>query len=363
MNNRDLVRLRLRNQRLSGGALETPVDVVRWLGAVQSQELAVAKWSLARRARRGTNAEIDDAIASGAILRTHVLRPTWHFVAPEDIRWMVTLTAPRVRAAMAPYDRKLGLTDAVYDAGHAAIAGALAGGKALTRTELQAALGSAGLEATGQRLGHFLMRAELDLMVCSGPPKGKQQTYALLDERVTRGKKLTRDQALAELSQRYFTGHGPAGLKDFMWWSGLTAADAKRGIALIGDRLQRLVVDDRTFLVVDTSRPRTGASPAALLLQGYDEYIIGYGDTRWLLSPGKPAGVLPRGQVMFTHAIVVDGQVVGHWRRSPGAKNADVEAFFTRRLAAAEKRALDEELVRYGRFMGLPASLRVTSAR
>ncbi|MES1172653.1 MAG: winged helix DNA-binding domain-containing protein [Bacteroidota bacterium] len=365
MKDDDLARLRLRNHRLSGGAFESPQHVVQALGAAQAQEFAVAKWSLGRRARGATNADVDRALSDGAILRTHVLRPTWHFVLPADLRWMVALTAPRVRAAMAPYDRKLGLTDAVFGKGHAAIAKALAGGRALPRTELAVALGRAGVEATGPRLGLLLMRAELDLLICSGARQGKHHTYALVEERVPPTPPLDRDEALAALTERYFRGHGPATLKDFAWWSGLAAADIKRGISMVGSRLVKLTVGDRTFYLGDVAtRPRKPTSPAALLLQGYDEYIIGYRDTRWLPSATaeKHAGVLPRGQVMYTHAVVVDGQVMGHWRRGPGANDALVEAFFTRPLVAAQKKAISAEVRRYGRFLGESVRLDVTAA-
>ena len=179
----DVARARLHSQRLVGAPLATPEEVVGWLGAVQAQDYAGAKWAVAQRAAGCSDADVEQACRDGRILRTHVLRPTWHFVLPDDMRWMLALTAPRVRAAMAYYDRKLGLDEAVFRRTQALLAKALVGGQARTREELARTLAAAGIEASGQRLGHIMMRAELDALVVSGPRRGKQFTYALLDER------------------------------------------------------------------------------------------------------------------------------------------------------------------------------------
>ena len=219
---------RLHCQRLAAGRLTRPADVVGWLGAVQAQEYPFAKWGLALRMRRATDASVERAFTAGAILRTHVLRPTWHFVTPADIRWLLALTAPRVRAAVAYYDRQLGITPAVTTRANRAVARALSGGAELTRAELKAVLAGAGVAVEGtQRLAHVIMHAELDAVICSGARRGKQFTYALLDERALTPRMPSRDESLAELARRYFSRHGPAQLRDFAWWSGLASADAR----------------------------------------------------------------------------------------------------------------------------------------
>ncbi|MEA2700791.1 MAG: hypothetical protein QOI66_5062 [Myxococcales bacterium] len=349
-----IARLRLRTQRLIGPPADHPVDVVRRLVAVQSQELAVAKWSLGQRSRNVQVDGVDQLLAKGAILRTHLLRPTWHFVLASDLRWLVTLTAPRIKAAMAYYDRKLGLTDATFARSNKLIAKALAAGRHLTRAELAAALQAGGITAQGQRLGHLMMRAELDLVVCSGAARGKQQTYALVDERAPRSARVPRDEALATLARRYFTGHGPATVKDLAWWAGLSGADAKRGLEAAASHLYRLVAGDHVYWMGEPAPgPNAAGGPAGvLLLQGYDEYIIGYGETRRLLNLANlagQAGVLSSGQVQFTHAIVADGQVVGHWRRAAGA-DGPVETLWLRRLGATATRSFQAEVARYARF-------------
>jgi len=176
---REIARRRLANQRLIGNPFADPTQVVKRLGAVQSQDYPGGKWGIAQRTPRATDADVERALDIGAILRTHVLRPTWHFVAAGDIRWMLALTAPRVRSVMASYDRQLELDDKVFAKSAKAITKALTGGKELTRAELRGVLERAKLgRIFSQRLGHLMMRAELDALVCSGVRRGKQATYA-----------------------------------------------------------------------------------------------------------------------------------------------------------------------------------------
>src|SRR5437773_6733489 len=220
MNNLEIAHGRLHNQHVTRRTLETPQTLVEWLGAVQAQDYAAAKWALGLRLHGMTDDNIEQAFTDGKILRTHVMRPTWHFVSPADIRWLLALTAPRVRAASAYYNRKLELDAAFFRRTHAVLANALQGGKQLTRDELASALQQAGIATEGeQRVTHIMMRAELDGIICSGARRDKQFTYALLDERAPQTRMLDRDEALAELARRYFTSHGPATLQDFVWWS------------------------------------------------------------------------------------------------------------------------------------------------
>nr|MDQ6908888.1 winged helix DNA-binding domain-containing protein [Chloroflexota bacterium] len=233
MTHLDIAHVRLHNHHIAGTKLAAPDAVVRWLGAVQSQDYAGAKWAVGQRMHDTTDAALDQAFADGAILRTHVMRPTWHFVAPADIRWLLALTAPRVNATNAYHYRKHGLNDATFARSNAALTNALRGGAQRTRTELASVLQQAGIATNDLRLGLIMMRAELDGVVCSGARRGKQFTYALLDERAPPAETLARDEALAELTRRYMTSHGPATVQDFVWWSGLTMTDAKAGLEMV----------------------------------------------------------------------------------------------------------------------------------
>src|SRR5260370_8551736 len=222
MTNLDIAHRRLHNQLITRPMFEKPEDIVRWLGAVQSQDYAAAKWAVGLRMQGVTDDVIEQAFTDGSILRTHVMRPTWHFVAPADIRWMLTLTAPRINALNAYYYRKLELDDAVFRHSNAVLGKALQGSKQLTRSELASVLQQAGIAADNLlRSTYIIMHAELDGIICSGARRGKQFTYALLDEQVPPTRALDRDEALGEFARRYFTSQAPATLHNFLWWSRL----------------------------------------------------------------------------------------------------------------------------------------------
>jgi hypothetical protein len=345
----DVTQLRLQHQRLTAAGFATPEAVVAWLGAVQAQEYPGAKWGLALRMRRPTNAAIERAFADGRILRTHVMRPTWHFVTPDDIRWMLALTAPQVKARMAPYNRRLELDAAVFRRSTKAIAKALRDGSQLTRQELKAVLQRAGIacEANGvQRLAHIVMEAELDAVICSGVPRGRHLTYALLDERVPRGRLLPRDEALAELARRYFVSHGPAQLRDFSWWSGLSAKDSRRGVEMVRDQLREDAVDGKTCWSSPVTPRQSGRAPRAFLLPTYDEYLIAYKDRSAMIDPARQPGAgFPD---PFSAPLVLDGRVIGTWRRAPS--DAPVEFKFFRRPAKSDMHAIAEATERYETF-------------
>jgi hypothetical protein len=237
--------LRLHNQCITRTGHRRPADVVAWLGAVQAQEFVPAKWALGLRLPdTATEAAIDRAFDAGRILRTHVMRPTWHFVAPADIRWMLELTAPRVHQVLSHYCRRLGLDNAIRTRAAAVFERAL-DGQALTRGELGTHLGRAGIAAKGVPLAMLTIHAELEGVICSGPRRGKELTYAQLAARAPRAARLPRDEALSTLTKRYFRSHGPATIRDFVWWSGLRTSDAKRGLEM--NRAQNVIVNGTTY--------------------------------------------------------------------------------------------------------------------
>jgi hypothetical protein len=353
----DVTNRRLASQFLTARGPKTAADVVRALGAVQAQDYAGAKWALGQRTRGATDAEVEREIDDGHILRTHVLRPTWHFVAPEDIRWMLALTAPRVNQAMAYHGRILELTPSVCKRSNDAIAKALAGGKHLTRAELSACLERAGVKpAAGQRLGHLMMNAELDGVVCSGARRGKQFTYALLDERVPPSSERDRDEALLELTRRYFTTRGPATIRDFSWWSGLTIADAKRGVQIGERELETVSFNGHEMWLVPRSRPQSRHS--AHLLPNYDEYFIGYKDRSAVGERVGHTDPVTGGDARITHVAFVDGQLVGQWKRLADKEHAIVDMRLWARLTADETSALQSAVESFSRFIGQPVVTR-----
>lgn len=343
---------RLRNQRLVGPPLADPAAVVEHLLAVQAQDYPAASWGVAQRTRGATAADVDRALSEGLVLRTHVLRPTWHLVPASDIRWLLALTAPRVLAQLATYDRRLGLDARTYRRSNDAMARAVEGGRHLTRTELSQALARAGLDARGQKLGHLVMRAELDAVICSGAIRGKQHTYALLAERAPHARSLARDEALAQLSLRYVSSHGPALAQDLAWWAGLTVADAKAGLAAAG--LETLVVDGRTFHHAGGPAPRAPRGPPIHLLPNYDEQLIAYRDHAVGRDPAFADAAPFRTAVLGGHVITRGGRAIGGWRRTITPRGVSVRTRTSVRLPAEEQRAIRAQAERYARFLGLP---------
>ncbi len=354
MDTRDIVDLRMHNHRLAGAPCARPEEVVQWLGAVQSQDYGGAKWGIAQRTVGTTSEEIDWLFAEGAILRTHILRPTWHFVMPEDIRWMLALTGPRVHALNAYYYRKLELDEAMFRRSNELLAETLRGGNQLMRTELAGVFRNNGIDASGLRLAYLLMHAELDGVICSGALRGKQFTYALLEERAPRSRTLDRDEALAELTTRYFASHGPATVHDFAWWSGLTVADARTGTEIAQSQLVSETVGESTYWFAPTTAAGPLTSPIAHLLPNYDEYLVAYKDHRASFDADVYGNLKPEEPALMAHIVVIDGLVVGGWKRTVGRREATIKTTMLVPLRDAERDALRMAAEKYGRFLGLP---------
>ena len=358
MNRSDIVLQRLYNERLLGPPFAKPEDVVEWFGAVQAQDYAGAKWAIGQRIESCSDDVVERAFQSGGILRTHVLRPTWHFVRPADIRFMLELTAPRVKALMAYYDRKLALDEKTFRRSRSILEKALEGGKHLTREELGRVLGNAGIRAQGQRLGHLMMRAELDAVISSGARRGKQFTYALLDERAPINRPLSRDEALAKLSERYFKSHGPALLQDFAWWSGLTVADAKHGVEMLGKRLVcREAEGKRYWSAPFEASPKKSTKAALHLLPNYDEYLISYKDYSPVVDRELFEKLDLEDRMLANHLIVANGRVIGGWRRTIEKDAVRIETRLLRALNENETSALEKAAARYAKFLGLRARI------
>jgi winged helix DNA-binding protein len=353
---RELASLRLANQRLAGTPFRDAVEVVRWLGAVQAQEYPVARWSIGQRADGLTELDVDAALAESRLVRTHVLRPTWHLVGADDLRWLVELTRPRIERRSALRQRRLGLDDRLLDRTDALIAEALREHGPLTRGRLAAFLEERGVEARGVHLAYMLMHAELGLLICSGPLEGKRHTYALVADRVPASAVVPRERALGALATRYFTSHGPATAKDFAWWATLTAADARAAVELAGS-LERIELGRRTYWWAPSSAAvaAVATTSRAHLLQAYDEYVIAYSESRDLLDLDGFARVARADGRTFSHVVVLDGQVVGRWRRIVERSSIAIDVRLARALRPRERRAVDDAVERYGVFVELPA--------
>ena len=365
MNLDDIAHARLYNQRLAVAAQDTaltPAEVVAWLGAAQAQDFAGAKWSLGRRLWPTTDAAIEEAFNRGDILRTHVLRPTWHFVAPADARRLLALTAPRVHLTNGSMYRQLELDSETLSRGAEAMTRGLRGGGQLTRDELKVVLEDGGIptvggrDRSGQRLAYIVMWAELEGLIVSGPRRGKQFTYMLLDERAPHAITMPREEALAELIRRYFRSHGPATADDFARWSSLTLTETRAGLEAVAAELHHEVIDGQTYWFAGDANPPRDPSPSALLLSIYDEYTIGYKE--WRAVGGEEYGDILRGMGnALQNVILVDGRLVGTWRREVKRGSITVELNLLRPLTEKENAAVARAAGLYGEFLGLPVEV------
>ena len=319
---RRLAALRLSAQRIGRRDPSTPLDTVRWMLALQGQELPGVKWSIGLRGA-GTETDVDAAFDAGQIVRSWPMRGTLHVVAGEDLGWMLGLTTPGAIASSAQRRAVLGLELADAERARDAVERVLAGRRVLSRAATLEAIQAAGVSTAGQRGYHLLWYLAQTGTIVLGPTEGREQTYALLDDWVPDRRRLDRDEALGELALRFFRSHGPATAPDLARWAGLPLRDVRMGIAACGDRLAMLGLDGVTYHLDPETETEAEAATALLarvhLLPGFDEYVLGYKDRSAVLAPEHSTAIVPGGNGVFRPTIVADGEVVGTWRRvDPG---------------------------------------------
>ncbi len=315
MTSSEISNIRLINQKITETGFETAKEIVGWMGAMQAQDYAMAKWAIGHRINNATDKKIETAYNNGEIIRTHLMRPTWHFVTPEDIYWMLELTAPKLKSMLKPRNKELELTEAVFVKAFAIIEKEILKNNNLTRDELTILFNQAGIKTDNNRLSHIMMQAELEGLVCSGPVKNKKLTFALLRERVPNKKLLSRDESLAELANRYFTSHCPATLRDFIWWSGLSVVEAKKAVELIKPNFISETIGQETYFYNNSSINVKHMDIKIHLLPAYDEFLISYKDRNASISLVANKKTISENGV-FRPIIVMDGQVVGIWKRT-----------------------------------------------
>jgi Winged helix DNA-binding domain len=351
---RDVLRRRLMTQRLIGGGLPTAADVVRLLGCVQSQEYAHALWSLGMRTSGLTAADVQAEFDRGDFLRTHILRPTWHLVAAADIRWVLQLTAPRVQKLNQTIYRQHGLDQATLDRGVAVIVEELEGGRHRTRAELARALAERGLVSQGIGLAYVVMNAELVGVICSGPVRGAQQTYALLVERVPRSANV--GGGIAELARRFFLGHGPASIQDLARWSSLTIGQCRDAVEAVKDQLDCVTVEGvELWFGRETSAPNP--SSGALLMPLYDEVTLSYPAINFPQANGHPH---PPGADLFVGCVILAETNVGLWRRTLQSRKIIMEVTLARGVDAKSRRLIEAAAADLADFAGKELELTIT---
>ncbi|NJO88655.1 MAG: winged helix DNA-binding domain-containing protein [Chloroflexia bacterium] len=311
----DIPHLRLINQQIASSKFTSASELVGWMGAMQAQDIQMSKWAIGARLPGSSVTNIESAIDKAEIIRTHVMRPTWHYVSSEDIYWMLDLTAHRIKSAMKAREKELGLDEGIFRKSRILLENALKDGNHLSRAELNVVFEKAGIAPDNNRASHLLVRAEIDKIICSGSTKANQPTYALLPERVKQTKTLTLEEALAELAKRYFTSHGPATLKDFYWWSGLTINDSKRALEMIKSELTFETIEDQTYWFTNPDSISKYEKDSVYLLPAFDEFLISYKDrTASIAYEYHKKAISING--IFRPIIVADGIVVGIWKRT-----------------------------------------------
>ena len=354
----EIGRRRLASSGLVDGPFKRPADVVRWHGAMQAQDYGPTKWSIALRAPGATDAGLDRALRAGSIVRTHVLRPTWHLVARADARWLLELTGPLVQKQNEPRYRDLGLDARTRRRAEGVISDALSGGNRLTRSEIGSVLDAKRIDRSGQRLPYILMHCELTAAICSGGLSGKQQTYALFDERVPESPRKDRDEAIVELARRYLAGHGPATARDLRWWSSLPMADVKGALQSLGNEVESETMDGLTFWSLAADGPPSRPRRRAYLLHIYDEVIVGYTESRFHGDPRGPAARrAQRERAVPTGVVFLDGAIAGRWRRAVQRDVVTVEIVTYGDLKTSEVRAVETAVGELGRFLDRPVTL------
>ena len=356
MTNTDIVYQRLVNQRISGEKFEKPEEVVRWLGALQAQDYLQSLWAIGLRLQSATVVDIEQAVLDGKIVRTWPMRGTLHFVPPEDAKWMLRLSASRMLAKDGRRLEQLGLDEEIMELCKELFCDALKGNKRLSRPEMMKLLEEAGISTENQRGYHILWYVSQSGMICLGPMHDKQQTFVLLDEWVPNSRDLSREESLAELARRYVAGHGPATVHDLAWWAGLTVTEARSGLEAAMPELVSEEIDGKEYWTTsDTPGHRAYHKSSVDLLPAFDEYLIGYKDRTAVLTVEDAPKVVPGKNGIFLPTIVVDGRVVGTWKRKLKKNTIEVTLSpFTHLGDSAEGAIKAAEY--YSNFVGLPLS-------
>lgn len=331
----------------------TPSDVVKFLGAVQAQDYLGALWAVGLRTKGATEKSVEEALAQGSIVRTWPMRGTLHFVAAEDVRWMLTLMTPRVIAKVQGRYKQLELTPTVFERAGKIIVSALVGGKRLTRKEIYQLLEEAGISTENSRGLHILGHLSMERLICFGPRDGKQQTMVLLDEWIAPSRQLSREESLAEITKHYFIGHGPATIQDFVWWTGLTVTDAKNGLELAKDSLHHETINDKKYWFSPKSLSLKQKSSAIALLPSFDEYLVGYKDRTDVLEVIYNQKVNSGMNGMFSPVVVRDGQVIATWKRVLQKETVDVAYHPFTSFTSEDQQAMMIEAKKYAHFLGM----------
>ena len=346
-----IAQLRLQTQQLVNPQFSNPKDLVGWMGAIQAQDAAMAKWAVGIRLGNANLNSVDTALQQGEILRIHVMRPTWHYVTAEDARWMIRLSAGRIKAANASYAKSIGrdISESLFFKCGKQIERILEGNRHLTKQEIEEELQKEGFIINEHDITRFLLFAETEGIVCSGADKGNKQTYALLEERIAPAKELHHDEALAQLAMRYFRSHSPASLNDFVWWSGLTIGDARKAIGFIENQLVTERIASQDYFIHESCRP--AKKPSTLhFLPPFDEYLISYKDRSAVLADQHKSKAFNNCGTFYP-VIAHKGEIVGNWKKTIKKQELTLETSFFEPATSVAPKLMEQAKKKYQTFL------------
>jgi hypothetical protein len=349
----NIIEQRLNNQLIINSPAINIESVVSRLGAIQAQDYFGALWAIGLRSANSTFADVERTISERKIIRSWPIRGTLHFVSASDIRWMLAIIAPGKLTHTVYRDKELGLDIDTYKKAVKIIIKALSGGKSMTRQELMEVIDKSGIPTGNQRGYHLLAWAAQTGITCFGPKHDKQHTFVLLDEWLPKSKILNRDEALAELAKRYFTGHGPATLSDYVWWSGLSVSEARFGLNEIKSDLIQEKIAGSIYWILRTNKTKVINNYHVFLLPGFDEYLLGYKERSAIINSTDFIKVNPGLNGMLSPTIIINGRVVGVWKRIIKKNSVIINLQPFRKFTENETEYISSTADRYGKFLGL----------
>jgi Winged helix DNA-binding domain len=352
MNLSHIANARLANQQIASAKFKKAKDLVAHMGAIQSQDYAMSKWAIGLRLPGSTEKQIEKALDKGEIIRTHVLRPTWHIITGADIYWILALSADKIKSQMKTMNRQLELTEKIFTRSNTILEKCLQDGKHLTREVIMDSLEKAKIPTQSNRLSHLLVRAELDGITCSGKMDGNKKTYALLSERVPKKKILSKEESLALLAKKYFTSHGPATIEDFSWWSGLTLTNARQGLEMVKSNFIAEKINGLDYWFNNDLQLPVKNQSSVHLLPAFDEFIISYKNRTASLAAEHHKRALTMNGI-FHPVIIVNGQVAGLWKRSVQKDMVNIEASFFKPQNKVTHCLIAKQTKLFGQFLGM----------
>lgn len=349
MNTSDILNIRLYNQLLSIHNLKEPQEIVAYMGAMQSQSLDLAKWAIGVRLENKTVKDIDEALNSGKVIRTHILRPTWHFVSAEDIHWMYDLSNPRLKPIYQYYTKQLKIDEKLIYNSIPSLVKMLEGNKHLTKEEIADIFASQNIIFDIKFLSQIINYAEMEGLVVNGCVRGKQQTFTLLEEFVPRKETISKEEALERLARRFFTSHSPATLQDFAWWSGLSLTECKQALGFIKHDFVCETINGRDFWMKNDIKIPPTDKDSALLLPPFDEFVVSYKDRSEMIEDVHYGKVMTKNG-LFSPTIMLNGEIVGSWKKTTVKGAPKVELSFFEKVSKKVKDLFEIEVKRVEDF-------------